>query len=270
MKETILKFWKACGFSTEFFLNGATFGKLAGVPTDAVEHFLVDMTAVSLIYFPFHRIYFLRQIAGTPTLELLRGAVKDPLKLWNGNFYRVMATTSKFSMSCICGNLMKEKKMTALDALMIIACSCAIAQPFNSLMIRKCIDSEVTIAKDFKKISLKTLGYGSYFTASLFFGTTFFYSVCLANKLVPPMLTGVLNLAAYPVDTVYHRLLAESFKPLDDRKYKSISDCCSKILREEGWRGFSSLPYADVPAAFHVLAESEGCKWSERSLRQAF
>lgn len=43
---------------------------------------------------------------------------------------------------------------------------------------------------------------------------------------------------AYPLDTIRRRLMMESGKALEDRKYKGTIDCGQKILAQEKITGF--------------------------------
>lgn len=43
---------------------------------------------------------------------------------------------------------------------------------------------------------------------------------------------------AYPLDTIRRRLMMESGKAQDERKYRGTADCASKILSTEGVTGF--------------------------------
>jgi len=74
-----------------------------------------------------------------------------------------------------------------------------------------------------------------------------FTAIGLVSKfLVAQLAVSVSGIVAYPFDTMQRRLQIESSKPAEERIYKGMGDCFSKILADEGAKGFFKGAFANI------------------------
>jgi len=64
--------------------------------------------------------------------------------------------------------------------------------------------------------------------------------------IVAQIAVSVSGLAAYPFDTLQRRLQIEASKPKADQMYNGMADCCSKIMKNEGPKGFFKGAAANI------------------------
>lgn len=68
----------------------------------------------------------------------------------------------------------------------------------------------------------------------------------LSKFIVANIAVACSGLAAYPLDTMQRRLQNEATKPKDQQIYNGMSDCFSKILKNEGPKGFFKGALANI------------------------
>jgi len=68
-----------------------------------------------------------------------------------------------------------------------------------------------------------------------------FSKFCVAQVAV-----SISGIVAYPFDTMQRRLQIEASKPKDQQIYKGMGDCFSKILADEGAKGFFKGAFANI------------------------
>jgi len=64
--------------------------------------------------------------------------------------------------------------------------------------------------------------------------------------MVAQIAVSMSGMAAYPLDTLQRRLQNEATKPKAEQMYNGMSDCFSKILANEGSKGFFKGALANI------------------------
>merc|ERR1712028_182210 len=64
--------------------------------------------------------------------------------------------------------------------------------------------------------------------------------------IVAQIAVSVSGIAAYPFDTLQRRLQIEASKPKAEQMYSGMSDCFSKIMKNEGPKGFFKGAAANI------------------------